>query len=413
MKNSTNLSSTNAIVNEILLKRVNELLEFLLSNPPFLEVVSRFSNLFMDLERGIFLRNSDPASDNKANGYYERNLACSLGNLNLKVPRDRLGDFRPFILPSPYRRATDDMEDVMLKLVLSSYSPNKMKSFLNSLNLPYSKEEVEEIKEEILKEANGINTRGIKENYLAVYIDAYHTPIKEKVDEKIMEGVIYVIVGITLEGDKEMLGYYINIGNENKGDWLSILNHLIDRGLKRPLMIVSDDFPGLIEAIRVLFPNTDHQLCTIHLKRNIYRNISKAESKEFLVELKKIMLENSYDIALNKFDELCTKYEGKYPHFMKMLKEKKGHYFAYIKYPMDIRKYINNTNTVESVNSILETIRKTSGGHFQSIDTAKVSIYVVIKKLKNNKWSKGIPVIKSSRYEIMQMFNSRFQTQKS
>ena len=413
MNRSNNLSSNNAIVNEILLKRVNELLEFLLSNPPFLEVVSRFSNLFMDLERGIFLRNLDPASDNKANGYYERNLACSLGNLNLKVPRDRLGDFRPFILPSPYRRATDDMEDVMLKLVLSSYSPNKMKSFLNSLNLPYSKEEVEEIKEEILKEANGINTRGIKENYLAVYIDAYHTPIKEKVDEKIMEGVIYVIVGITLEGDKEMLGYYINIGNENKGDWLSILNHLIDRGLKRPLMIVSDDFPGLIEAIRVLFPNTDHQLCTVHLKRNIYRNISKAESKEFLVELKKIMLENSYDIALNKFDELCTKYEGKYPHFMKMLKEKKGHYFAYIKYPMDIRRYINNTNTVESVNSILETIRKTSGGHFQSIDTAKVSIYVVIKKLKNNKWSKGIPVIKSSRYEIMQMFNSRFQTQKS
>jgi len=413
MKNSNNLSSTNAIVNEILLKRANELLEFLLSNPPFLEVVARFSNLFMDIERGIFLRNLDPASDNKANGYYERNLSCSLGNLNLKVPRDRLGDFRPFILPSPYRRATDDMEDVMLKLVLSSYSPNKMKSFLNSLNLPYSKEEVEEIKEEILKEANGINTRGIKENYLAVYIDAYHTPIKEKVDEKVMEGVIYVIVGITLEGEKEMLGYYINIGNENKGDWLSILNHLIDRGLKRPLMIVSDDFPGLIEAIRVLFPNTDHQLCTVHLKRNIYRNISKAESKEFLLELKKIMLENSYDIALNKFDELCTKYEGKYPHFMKMLKEKKGHYFAYIKYPMDIRRYINNTNTVESVNSILETIRKTSGGHFQSIDTAKVSIYVVIKKLKNNKWSKGIPVIKSSRYEIMQMFNSRFQTQKS
>jgi len=413
MKNSTNLSSTNAIVSELLLKRANELLEFMLSNPPFLEVVSRLANLLMDLERAIFLRNSDPASDNKANGYYERNLACSLGNLNLKVPRDRLGDFRPFILPPPYKRATDDMEDVLLNLVLSSYSPNKMKSFLNSLNLPYSKEEVEEIKEEILKEAKGINTRGIKENYLAVYIDAYHTQIKEKVDEKVMEGVIYVIVGITLEGEKEMLGYYINIGNENKGDWLSVLNQLIDRGLKRPLMIVSDDFPGLIEAIRVLFPDTDHQLCTVHLKRNIYRNISKAESKEFLLELKKIMLEVDYDIALSKFDELCGKYERKYPQFMKMLKEKKKHYFAYIKYPMEIRRYLNNTNTVESVNSILETIRRTSGGHFQSIDTAMVSIYVITKKLKNNKWSKGIPAIKSSRYEIMQMFNSRFQTQKS
>ena len=186
MKNSNNLSSTNAIVNEILMKRANKLLEFMLSNPPFLEVVSRFSNLLMDLERGIFLRNLDPASDNKANGYYERNLACSLGNLNLKVPRDRLGDFRSFIL-----------------------------------------------------------------------------------------------------------------------------------------------------------------------------------------------------------------------------------HFAYIKYLMEIRRYLNNTKTVESVNSILETIRRTSEGHFQSIDTAMVSIYVITKKLKNNKWSKGIPAIKSSRYEIMQMFNSRFQTQKS
>ena len=132
------------------------------------------------MQRDIFLKNSDPSSGNKANRYYERNLSCSLKNLDLEVPRDRLGNFRPFILPSPYQRATDDMEDVMLKLVLSSYSPNKMRNFLNSLNLPYSKEEVEEIKEEILKEANGINTRGIKENYLAVYIDAYHTPIKEK-----------------------------------------------------------------------------------------------------------------------------------------------------------------------------------------------------------------------------------------
>ena len=76
---------------------------------------------------------------------------------------------------------------------------------------------------------------------------------------------------------------------------------------------------------------------------------------------------------------------------------------------MDIREYISNTNTVESVNPILETISKTSGGHFQSIDAARVSIYVVIRRLKRNKWNRGIPAIKSSRYKIMQILNSRFQ----
>jgi len=367
----------------------------------------------MELERRAFLKNSDTSSKNKANGYYDRQLGCSLGNINLSVPRDRLGEFRPFLLPEPYRRTNEDMEEVLLNLVLCSYSPNKMKSFLNSIGLPYTKEEIEEIKEEILKEAEGINTRTFKEDYLGIYIDAYHTPMKEKVGEKVRDGVIYVIIGITLEGEKEMLGYYINIGNENKGDWLSILNQLISRGLKRPMMIISDDFPGLIDAIRVLFPNTDHQLCTVHLKRNIRWNMSKEDGKEFFVGLKKIMLENEYDIALSKFDELCEKYRGKYPYFMKMLQEKKGHYFAYIKYPMEMRKYINNTNAVESVNSMLETIRNNSGGYFQSIEVAKVSIYVVIKRVRDKRWSRGIPIIKSLRYEIMQMFNSRFQTQNS
>ena len=104
----------------------------------------------MELERRAFLKNSDNFSKNKANGYYDRQLGCSLGNINLSVPRDRLGEFRPFLLPEPYRRTNEDMEDVLINLVLCSYLPNRMKSFLNSIGLPYTKEEIEEIKEEIL-----------------------------------------------------------------------------------------------------------------------------------------------------------------------------------------------------------------------------------------------------------------------
>ena len=111
--------------------------------------------------------------------------------------------------------------------------------------------------------------------------------------------------------------------------------------------------------------------------------MSKEDGKEFFVGLKKIMLENEYDIALSKFDELCEKYRGKYPYFMKMLQEKKGHYLAYTKYTMEVEKYRNNTNAVEGINSMLGVIRNNSGGYYQSIERAKVSIYVVIKRLRD------------------------------
>ena len=104
----------------------------------------------MESERKIFLKGSNTSSKNKANGYYDRHLGCSLGNLRLSVPRGRLGEFRPFLLLEPYQRTNEDMEDVLINLVLCSYLPNRMKSFLNSIGLPYTKEEIEEIKEEIL-----------------------------------------------------------------------------------------------------------------------------------------------------------------------------------------------------------------------------------------------------------------------
>jgi len=365
-------------------------------------------NELMKKEREIYLRES---IDNKANGYYERQLACFLGNLGISVPRDRKSEFRPAILPSEWQKADESFQEFIVNLVLQSYSPNKIKALLQSMNLPYSVEQIEEIKEDLYNKAKELRTRELPSDMFALFIDAYHTQIKDEETNRIKKAVIYNIVGIDMEGRKSLVSYYIYFGSESKEDWLQILNDLIKRGLKRVMVIVSDDFPGLSHAIKNLFPQTDHQLCFLHMQRNIKKNMSKQDAKHFYEELTLIKKVNDYEKALMKFEELCKVYEKKYPAYIRGLLNKKENYFNYKKYPEAVRKYIYTTNVVENINSRIELIRANTGGYFQSIKTAEVAIYVTVSRIEKNKWKEPLPLVKSALYELKQMFVKNFYGQ--
>jgi putative transposase len=365
-------------------------------------------NELMKKEREIYLRES---IDNKANGYYERQLACFLGNLGISVPRDRKSEFRPAILPSEWQKANQSFQEFILNLVLQSYSPNKIKALLQSMNLPYSAEQIEEIKEDLYNKAKEIRTRELPSDMFALFIDAYHTQIKDEEVNRIKKSVVYNIVGIDMEGRKSLVSYYIYFGSESKEDWLQILNDLIKRGLKRVMVIVSDDFPGLTQAIGNLFPQTDHQLCFLHMQRNIKKNMSKQDAKQFYEELSLIKKINDYEKAIVKFEDLCKSYEKKYPSYIKGLLNKKDNYFNYKKYPEQVRKYIYTTNVVENINSRIELIRANTGGYFQSIKTAEVAIYVTVSRIEKNKWKEPLPLVKSALYELKQIFVKKFYEQ--
>jgi len=365
-------------------------------------------NELMKKEREIYLRES---IDNKANGYYERQLACFLGNLGISVPRDRKSEFRPAILPSEWQKADESFQEFILNLVLQSYSPNKIKALLQSMNLPYSAEQIEEIKEDLYNKAKELKTKELPSDMFSLFIDAYHTQIKDEETNRIKKAVIYNIMGIDMEGRKSLVSYYIYFGSESKEDWLQILNDLIKRGLKRVMVIVSDDFPGLTQAIGNLFPHTDHQLCFLHMQRNIKKNMSKQDAKQFYEELSLIKKINDYEKAIIKFEDLCKSYEKKYPSYIKGLLNKKDNYFNYKKYPEQVRKYIYTTNVVENINSRIELIRANTGGYFQSIKTAEVAIYVTVSRIEKNKWKEPLPLVKSALYELKQMFVKKFYGQ--
>ena len=371
------------------------------------EVTETLLNWIMQKEREYFLQQQ---KDNKANGYYERSLGSLFGNLDLSVPRDRKGFFRPAILPEQWKRYDANFQDFILNLILQSYSPSKIKFLLNSLNLPYSPDQIEELKEELYLKAKELRSRELPEEAFALFIDAYHCQVKDEETKRVRKAVIYSCIGIDMEGRKSLFGYYIFYGTENKERWLKILNDLVYRGLKKVLIIISDDFPGLQHAIETLFPETDHQLCIVHLKRNIRKNMSKTDAKMFIQELSKLKFSNNYESALAEFEMICERFQKKYPGYIKMLIEKKENYLAFMKYPEPVRKHIYTTNIVENLNSRIETLRINAGGYFQSIKTAEVALYVAIDRLSKGRWRKPMPAVREVIYELRQMFNSRFLT---
>jgi len=362
-------------------------------------------NALMKAERNAFVRKNP---NNKANGFYPRTLMTGLGKIDLQIPRDRLNDFRPFLLPEKWQRGEQSYDDLLKSLVINAYSPNKIKAILKSLGLSYCAAEIEEIQNEIYQRSQDLKNKELPQEVFCIYIDAYHASIKDPESKKVVKAVIHTVIGIDKDGNKSVFGYYEFFGSENKEHWLMILNDLIKRGMLKPALIISDDFPGLKEAVAVLFDKTDHQLCFIHMQRNVYKNMSKSDSKQFNDTLKTIRTYKDFDKAINDFENLALKFKDKYPHFIDLLIQKKELYFNFLKYPEGLHKHIYTTNPVENFNSRLEVLRVNLGGYFQSTKTLNLAVQVLVDKLHANVWNKKINAFRAHEYEIYQIFRSRF-----
>lgn len=364
--------------NEQMQELVHKLSNYIAANLDSLlsESAARRTEAIMDIimkaERSVHL---DGKNNDKANGFYERPIGSPLGKLNINVPRDRDGDFRSQILPPPYQRDSVERTDLIQALLSASYTPSGISSVLKDLGMHYSDEEVKKLQKKILVEFEAWSNRELENDYVAIFIDAYHSEIME--NGSIKKLVVYSVLSIDFEGKKDLCGIYISIGSETKEFWLKVFNDLIKRGLKRLILIVSDEFGGIKDAVSTLFPKALHQLCLNHLQRNVRRNMGKGDAKELNNTISKIKnYSKSYQDGKISFVKAFASYKNKYPAFISHVEENIDNYIAFFHFPVEIRKYFYTTNSVESFNSILESIRLKSGGFFQSQETLKTNIYL-------------------------------------
>jgi putative transposase len=352
-------------------------------------------------ERKVFLEN---APQDRPNGFYERAVELGTIPVNVRVPRTRKGDFRPASLPSPYRRGyAEEVESLLTGLLGSSRSVNAAKNALRRMGLSNSEHDLDRVATGFIEDLELRNTRPLEPDWLAVFVDGKYIEMRE--GDKLRSTCIYLAVGYGLDGKKRVLSCIAKSGRESLEGWKSILRGLIERGLRRLMILVHDDFSGLLPITKSLFPTADVQLCTVHMSRNARAHLSKSDAFEFQQRWASIKASWDIESANHQFEQLCDRFAKVYPTWIPELRKKREHYLAFLKYPEAIRPYFASTNLVEAVNGQLEIMRRNSGGYFHSEDTLKLKLGLAVTSLENGKWSR----VGYKDHAVLPQLNAMFQ----
>jgi transposase-like protein len=375
-------------------------------SPSLAFLLESLLNEIMRRERERFLRLNQ---GEQANGFYQRRLHLTLGKLNLKVPRVRYGKaFRPAILPPPWKRADKDYEELLIAMLANGYSQAQMERALKSLSLPFSQDALQDALALIEEKLSFYKTQPLKEDWFAIFIDGYWAKLRTR-EGKLQDITLFVAVGIDLDGNKEILGFWVQLGKEKKSFWVEVFQDLVNRGVCRVLLFVTDDFQGIHEVIEKLFPYADHQLCHLHLRRNLRRELSGKAYKEAGGLLYKLRRADDPEEGEALFRALCEVVKEEKPDWAGKLLAKADCFLAFLRYPEEVRKHIYTTNVVESVNAGIEHMRLELGGYFPSQRCLEVNLFIQVVNLQDRWWRRPLPTVRSVSYKLRQLFTLRYE----
>lgn len=356
-------------------------------------------------ERNVYLEKT--AAD-KPNGFYDRSLQVGTVPVDIRVPRTRSGEFRPASLPSPYRRGyREEVQSLLLGLLGSSRSIHAAKDALHKMGLSSSEQDLERVATGMIEELELRNSRPLDPDMLAVFVDGKYVELRD--GDKLRSACIYLVVGLGRDGKKRVLTCMAKPGRENLEDWKSVLRGLLERGLRRVMIFIQDDFSGLMPISQSLFPNADVQLCAVHMQRNAKTHLSKTDSAEFQQRWRAIKSSWDVEVGNRQFEELCDRFAKAYPTWIAELRRKRPHYLAFLQYPEYMRKSFSTTNVVEAINGQLEIMRRNSGGYFHSEDTLKFKLGLAISSLEDGRWRVVARTIATALPQLNAMFQSRFE----
>ncbi len=270
--------------------------------------------------------------EDRANGYAPvRSLKVGNTSVQLDRPRTRQA-FYPAVLPKHQRHLPEAYQQLLRNILLGARSFSAARRTLQALGLGYSPEQVEQLLEELHQEARNFFTRPLNPDWLCLFIDAKLIELKDE-HEQVKQAVHFLVVGLGLDGKKEVLTACTFWGNEVLEAWRKVLVDLKNRGLVRVLLLVTDDFSGLGPLIKGLFPFSDHQLCTVHLLRNAQRHLSLEDYALFRESWREIQSASSFESAQTKFRALLEQLRPQNRAYVEHLEKRVANYLAFIKYP--------------------------------------------------------------------------------
>jgi len=316
-------------------------------------------------------------SKNYRNGYSKKTVKTQLGEIDVKVPRDRNGEYEPKII-GKYSRNADGMEEKILSLYACGMSQRDISEQIKNLyDVEISPELVRKISEKIMPEVNTWQNRALESIYPFVFMDAIHFKVKE--NHQYINKAAYVVLGITLEGNKDILGVWVG-EHESSKFWLSVLNDLKSRGVTDVYLFCVDGLSGFREAIGSAYPKAQIQRCIIHQIRYSTRFVSYKDIKELMADLKLVYKAVTEDEALNNLMIFKEKWGKAYPSCVKTWEDNWDILSTFFAYPPGIRKIIYTTNIIEGLNRQFRQFTKNKPS-FQNDDSLKKMLYLASKKI--------------------------------
>lgn len=331
-----------------------------------------------------FDENTNP--NNRRNGYSKKTVKSSSGSFELETPRDRTGDFEPALVKKNQTRLTDEIDSKILSLYSHGMSYRDIKKHIADIyGLDLSDGTITNITDQLVPQLREWQQRPLEAVYPFVWLDAIHFKIKE--EGRYVSKAVYTILGLNVDGKKELLGLYCS-ENEGANYWLSVLTDLHNRGIQDILIACVDGLQGFPEAISAIFPKTEVQLCVIHQIRNSLRYVASKEQKEFMRDLKPVYKAINKESAEMALDELEEKWGDKYPKILESWRNKWHLLSGYFKFPEYVRKPIYTTNAVEAVHRQFRKLTKTKGA-FPNENSLLKLLYIGIEQA-SEKWTMPI-----------------------
>lgn len=361
------------------------------------DIQEMLKNLFKDTIQQVFEAELDDHlgykkhsteginSGNSRNGYSKKTIKTKFGNTELDVPRDRNGEYEPHIIKK-YETTLNGLEEQIISLYAKGMSTRDIEDHMQDLyGIDVSPTMVSKVTDKIMPLIAEWQSRPLDRVYPIVFLDAIHFKVRK--DNRIVNKAAYSVLGINMNGQKDILGIWIG-ENESASFWLGVCTELKNRGVQDILIACKDGLSGFSDAINSVFPQTEIQLCVIHQIRNSMKYVSYKEQKAVMADLKKVYQALTLEEAEIAFNDFKEKWGKKHSIIIRSWESNWIELTAYFSYPPEIRKMIYTTNIIEGYHRQLRKVTKTKTA-YPSDDSLRKIIYLATTEIAK-KWTMPI-----------------------
>ena len=322
----------------------------------------------------------DPAGRNggdSRNGHREKTVLTEIGPVTIEVPRDREGSFEPVIVGKRQRRL-NGIDQIVLSLTARGLTTGEICAhFAEVYGASVSKDTISRITDKVIEEMTEWRNRPLDRVYPVLFIDALIVKVR---DGQVVNRPIYVVIGVTVNGERDILGLWAGDGSEGAKFWLAVLTEIKNRGVADVCIVVCDGLKGLPESINTTWNYAQVQACILHLLRNTFRYASRRDWDELARDLKPVYTAPNAEMAAARFEEFADKWTSRYPAVVNLWRAAWQEFIVFLDYDIEIRKIICSTNAIESLNARYRRAVR-ARGHFPTDQAALKCLYLVTRSL--------------------------------